>query len=96
MSNALERLKADLQRSSIDTSVLSELEKEYRELNSKVNELEKLLIMIVRTGWPWDAEGEPNAIYNSCRGGFTEAMLEARDMLGLGYLSSITRTEPKT
>jgi hypothetical protein len=52
--------------------------------------------MIVRTGWPWDDEGEPNAIHHAANDGFAAAMAEARELLGLGRRSLITRTEPRT
>jgi hypothetical protein len=96
MSDALERLKAGLESGTIDLSLLSELESEQRELRSRLSELEELLIMIVRTGWPWDEEGEPNAIHHAARDGFAAAMAEARELLGLGRRSAITRTEPRT
>jgi hypothetical protein len=73
-----------------------ERQEECAELAARVDELEKLLIMIVRTGWPWDADGEPNAIFHASRDGFARAMREARDLLGLEHLSTINRTEPKT
>jgi len=96
MSDTLERLKAALEAGTIDLSLLSEMEIEQRELKSRLNELEELLIMIVRTGWPWDDEGAPNAIHHASRDGFTTAMAEARELLGLGHRSTITRTEPRT
>jgi len=96
MSDALERLKTGLESGNIDLSLLSEAETEQRELRSRLNELEELLIMIVRTGWPWDDEGEPNAIFRTSRDGFATAMVEARETLGLGHRSTITRTEPRT
>ena len=96
MSDALERLKTGLEKGTIDLSLLSEVEKEYRELSSRANELEELLIMIVRTGWPWDEEGEPNAIFHTGKDGFATAMVAARELLGLGRRSMITRTEPRT
>ncbi len=96
MSTALERLKASLENGTIDLSLLADMEKEFRELGDRVNALEELLIMIVRTGWPWDDEGEPNAIFHASRDGFATAMSEARDLLGLGQRSMITRTEPRT
>jgi len=96
MSNALERLKTSLENGIIDLSLLSDLEKEQRELGDRANELEELLIMIVRTGWPWDEEGEPNAIFHTSKDGFATAMAEARDLLGLSRRSMITRTEPRT
>ena len=96
MSNALERLKTSLENGIIDLSLLSDLEKEQRELGDRANELEELLIMIVRTGWPWDEEGEPNAIFHTSKDGFATAMAEARELLGLSRRSMITRTEPRT
>jgi hypothetical protein len=96
MSNALERLRAGLESGTIDLSLLAAVEKEYGELGSWVNQLEELLIMIVRTGWPWDDEGEPNAIHRASLDGFATAMAEARELLGLGRRSAITRTEPRT
>jgi len=96
MSTALERLKTSLESGSMDLALLSEAEKEFKDLGARVDALEELLIMIVRTGWPWDAEGEPNAIYYASLDGFAAAMAEARDLLGLGGRSMITRTEPRT
>jgi len=96
MPNALARLKNKLQAEGIDPSLLAELESEYTDLVKKADELEMLLITIVRTGWPWDEEGEPNVIHDAVRGGFTTAMVAARDLLGLNLATMITRTEPKT
>lgn len=96
MPNALERLKRSLENGAIDLALLAEAEKECKELRLRVDELEERLIMIVRTGWPWDEEGEPNAIFHAARDGFATAMAEARELLGLGHRSTITRTEPRT
>jgi hypothetical protein len=96
MPNALARLKTALQEKGVDPSILGELEAEYADLHHKADELETLLIMIIRTGWPWDEDGEPNAIHDAVRSGFTTSMLEARDLLGLNLNTRITRTEPKT
>jgi hypothetical protein len=96
MTTTLARAKAALQEHDVDASILGDLETEYTELVKKANELETLLIMIVRTGWPWDEEGEPNAIHDAAKGGYTTAMVEARDLLGLNLNTRITRTEPKT
>jgi len=95
MPNLLERLKSNLESGEIDPLLLSDVVKGYGELTDRANQLEELLIMIVRTGWPWDEEGEPNAIFHASRDGFAAAMAEARDLLGLRR-SMITRTEPKT
>lgn len=96
MPNALARLKNNLQSQGIDLSLLAELDSEYAELTKKADELEMLLITIVRTGWPWDEEGQPNVIHDAVKGGYTTAMVEARDLLGLNLATRITRTEPKT
>ena len=96
MSKVLERLKASLENGVVDPSLLPEVVAEYGELVDRVNSLEELLIMIVRTGWPWDGEGQPNAIFHVSKDGFATAMVEARELLGLGLRSTITRTEPKT
>lgn len=96
MPNALARLKSRLQEQGIDPSLLAELENEYAELVKKADQLELLLITLVRTGWPWDEEGLPNVIHDAVKGGFTTAMVEAKELLGLGLNTMITRTEPKT
>ena len=96
MPNALARLKYKLQEQGVDLSLLTELEDEYTDLVKKSDEFETLLITIVRTGWPWDEEGEPNVIHTAVKGGFTEAMVTARNLLGLNLATVITRTEPKT
>lgn len=96
MPNALVRLKKTLQDHGGDPSLLVELEREYAELVHKADRLETLLITIVRTGWPWDEEGEANDIHRAARDGFATAMVEAKELLGLGLNTRITRTEPKT
>ena len=96
MSSALERLKTSLENGTIDLALLAGVEKEFRELASRADALEEHLIMIVRTGWPWDEEGKPNEMFHASRDGFATAMAEARDLLGLGFRSTLTRTEPRT
>lgn len=96
MPNSLEKLKRSLKEGIIDMSIVSELEDEYRELKHQADEFEKLLIMLVRTGWPWDEDGEPNAIFQASKEGFSTAMREAHDLLGLNYRTMINRTEPRT
>lgn len=96
MPTALARLKSRLQEQGVDPSQLAELEADYAELVRKADQLETLLITIVRTGWPWDEEGTPNAIHAAARDGYGQAMVEAKELLGLGLNTRITRTEPKT
>ncbi len=96
MPNALARLKNRLQDQGGDPALLAELEGEYAELTHKADALETLLITIVRTGWPWDEEGSPNEILRAARNGYGPAMVEAKELLGLGLNTRITRTEPRT
>lgn len=96
MADILRRLETSVQTGILDETLLPEAAAEIAELRKRQNELEELLIMIVRTGWPWDEEGEPNQIFHTSRDGFATAMSQARDLLGLGHLSRITRTEPRT
>jgi hypothetical protein len=96
MAKVLERLKAGLQSGAVEPALLEEVVVEWGDLVTRANDLEELLIMIVRTGWPWDEEGEPNAIYHASRDGYAAAMVAASELLGLGQRSSITRTEPRT
>jgi hypothetical protein len=96
MTTIRERLRACAEQGTADPALLAEAAEEIDALCTRQNTLEELLIMVVRTGWPWDEEGEPNDIFRACRDGYTAAMVEARELLGLGHLSMITRTEPRT
>ncbi len=96
MSNVMERLHACMENGSVDRTLLPDLAEEIEGLRKRVNELEELLIMLVRTGWPWDEDGVPNGIFHTCRDGFATAIVEARELLGLDHRSRITRTEPRT
>lgn len=49
MPNALARFKNSLQTQEIDPLLLAEMENEYAELVKKADELESLLITLVRT-----------------------------------------------
>jgi hypothetical protein len=96
MPDPLTRLKNKLQEQGVDLALLADLESEYTDLRHQADRLELLLITIVRAGWPWDGEGEPNAIHGAVKDGYTAAMLEAKELLGLGLNTMINRTEPKT
>jgi hypothetical protein len=96
MPTPLARLKSRLAEQGIDPALLAELEADYAELAHKADRLELLLITIVRAGWPWDGEGAPNAIHREVRDGYCQAMVEAKELLGLGLKTMINRTEPKT
>jgi hypothetical protein len=96
VSNILDRLNACRESGVIDPALLPEAVAAIGELVKRQNVLEELLIMIVRTGWPWDEEGEPNEIFRTCKDGYAAAMIEAKKLLGLDHLSRITRMEPRT
>jgi len=96
MPIALEKLKAAVADGVVDTASLHQVVQEYADLRHRVDELEELLIMIVRTGWPWDDEGEQNAVFHAAKDGYATAMMEAKRLMGLGQRSSLTRTEPRT
>lgn len=96
MSDLLKRLNESLARGEAEPALLAEAAAGISELRARADALEELLIMLVRTGWPWDEDGEPNDIYRNCRDGYAAAMVEARKLLGLDHRSVITRTEPRT
>ncbi len=96
MPTPLARLKAALHEQGLAPALLAEVENDYAELVKKADEMELLLITIVRSGWPWDEEGEPNVIHDAVKDGYTTAMVAARNLLGLNLATRITRTEPKT
>lgn len=96
MTIAIDRAKKAMASNSLDNDMLSALFEDVDELEKKASKLEELLIVLVRTGWPWDEDGEPNEIFHTCRDGFTSAIAEAKILLCLDTRSTITRTEPKT
>lgn len=96
MSDILERLKACGDRAPQDLPLMAEAADEIAGLRKRRDELEMLLIMLVRTGWPWQEDGTPNGILQHCGEGYASAMKDAKELLGLDHLSMITRTEPRT
>lgn len=96
MPNSLARLKQKLAELDVAPELTAELERDYLELSHKADRLELLLITIVRAGWPWDAESMPNAIHDVVQDGYAQAMVEAKELLGLGLNTMINRTEPRT
>lgn len=80
----------------IEAALAAELEREAAELGARLDTLEELLITVVRTGWPWDGDGEPNAIHGASHDGYPQALTAARELLGLDHHSRLTRTEPRT
>lgn len=96
MSEITDRLKLELEKGTADQPLLADALAEIGELRKRRDKLEILLIMLVRTGWPWQEDGTPNEILRNCKDGYAEAMHEAKELLGLELRSTITRTEPRT
>lgn len=96
MTAVLEQLKQLLSEETVNPELLKDLITQTEELQKRNDALEELLIMLVRTGWPWNEDGIPNAIYHNCRDGYPQAIAQARTLLGLEFRSKITRTEPRT
>ena len=80
----------------MDKALLTDTVEEIAGLRKRRDELETVLLMLVRTGWPWQEDGTPNEILPHCKDGYAVAMQEAKGLLGLDHLSMITRTEPRT
>ena len=80
----------------MDRALLNSAVEEITRLRKRRDELETVLLMLVRTGWPWQDDGTPNGILPHCKDGYAAAMQEAKELLGLDHLSMITRTEPRT
>ncbi len=80
----------------MDRALLEEAAEEIAGLRKRRDTLEMVLLMLVRTGWPWQEDGTPNGILPNCKDGYAASMLEAKELLGLDHLSMITRTEPRT
>lgn len=95
MSTILERMRQSAESGAIDPSLVVEAIERIAELQSRADRLEELLIILVRTGWPWNEEGEPTEILKQAKEGFGPAMKEARELLNLDR-SRLTRTEPRT
>jgi len=96
MADITERLKLGMEHGTVDQNLLAEALAEIFELRKHRDKLEILLIMLVRTGWPWQEDGTPNEILRHCKDGYAGAMHEAKELLGLELRSTITRTEPRT
>ena len=96
MPTVVDRLNACLESGAWDPTLPSEAVAEISELRKRQNELEMVLLMLVRTGWPWREDGEPNEMHRNGKDGYVSAMSKAKELLGLGNLSMITRTEPRT
>jgi hypothetical protein len=97
MSNIVERLTAGLEQSApVDKELLADAVRELTELREQRDQMEEILILLVRTGLPWGEDGMPNERFESFKLRYANAIHEAAQLLGLEVRSTITRTEPKT
>lgn len=96
MTDILQKLKGCLATGTCEPGLLDEAAREIRELKERSDALEEILIMLVRTSIPWDADGTPSENFPAFRERYQRLIHEAADLLGLDVRSSITRTEPKT
>jgi hypothetical protein len=67
---------------------------EIASLRQRRDELEKVLTTLVKTGWPWDEEGQPNELFHAGPDGFAPAMLAAKKLLDKAQRSIFARNEP--
>jgi len=96
MPEIIARLKSGIQSGTFDPALLEDASREVTELRQRRDALEEILIILARTGLPWDAEGTPGAGFPAFQERYLRAMHEASELLGLELRSQITRTEPKT
>jgi len=96
MSDISQRLQAAIESGAADARLLTDLQRELRELKERSDALEEILIILVRTSLPWDEDGVPGENFPAFRERYQRAIHEAADLLGLEMRSTITRTEPRT
>jgi hypothetical protein len=96
MSDIVTRLKSGIECGTTDRTLLEEAVREIAELRERRDALEEILIILARTGMPWDEDGAPTDAFPAFRERYHRAMHEASELLGLELRSTITRTEPKT
>ena len=96
MSEVVERLKVRMESDPADRKLLEDALREIAELRERGDALEEILIILARTGLPWDADGKPTDDFPAFRERYLRSMHEASELLGLELRSTITRTEPRT
>lgn len=92
MSDLSERLKSSLGDGAEGEALIKEIDA----LREQRDQLEEILILLVRTGLPWDEEGRLGENFPHFKERYEKAMHEAARLLGLDRRSTITRTEPRT
>lgn len=96
MSDIVARLKRAVEGGSADQALLKDALREMTEMKEKEDALEEILIMLARTGFPWDENGQPGEGFQLFQERYHRLLHEASDILGLDFRSTITRTEPPT
>jgi len=96
MPDIIARLKQGMESEGAERALLEDALQEIAELRGRRDALEELLIILVRTGFPWDEDGHPADTFPAFRARFQRVMHEASELLGLDLRSTITRTEPRT
>uniref|UniRef100_C6E981 Uncharacterized protein n=1 Tax=Geobacter sp. (strain M21) TaxID=443144 RepID=C6E981_GEOSM len=96
MPDITQRLKSSIETGAADRDLLAEALSEITELRQKSDALEEILIVLVRTQLPFDAEENREEAIDRFSERYRNAMREASDLLGLNLRSTITRTEPRT
>ena len=90
------RLSQGIVNGAADRALLEDTLQEITELRQRRDALEEILIILVRTGFPWDEEGTPGETFPAFRERYQRVMHEASGLLGLELRSTINRTEPRT
>ncbi|WP_026840217.1 hypothetical protein [Citrifermentans bremense] len=96
MPDITQRLKSSIEAGAADRDLLAESLSEITELRKKSDALEEILIVLVRTQLPFDAEENREEAIAHFSERYRNAMREASNLLGLNLRSTITRTEPRT
>jgi len=95
MLDIVNRLHESAKGEVVDPNLLEDAIREITELRQRRDALEEILIILARTGLPWDEAGVPSDAFPAFRERYQRAMHEAAELLGL-QRSTITRTEPRT
>ena len=95
MPDLIKLLQSAMENDLANSKLLGEALREITELRRKEDALEEILIILARTGLPWDADGKPTDAFPVFRERYLNAMHEASELLGLDLRSTITRTEPR-
>lgn len=64
-------------------------------LRTQRGELQGVMRALVKNGWPWAGDGQPNGVAHSAGDGFAAAMLAAKRLLAKGDQEIAELPEPK-